>query len=164
MMEYAEKVLIPFFNQRKLSLELSESQKSMLILDVFAAHRVEEFLKKLQDANICVIFIPGGCTGELQPLDVAVNGDFKASMKSKFSEWYASQVSQQLAEGKDVDDVQVTLTTAAMKPVHAHWLVDVLNDLGTKTDRILSAWVQAGIFEAVHPIESLTEVKEEEVN
>ena len=97
MLEYATKVLIPFFKSVVKRLGLDESQKSLLIQDVFAVYRTEKYLSILKETNICIIFVPGGCTGELQPLDVAFNGDFKTSMKGKFSEWYSSQVAAQLA-------------------------------------------------------------------
>ena len=87
----------------------------------------------LSEANICVIFVPGGCTGELQPLDVAVNGEFKTSMKTRFSEWYSAQVASQLSDGKEFAEIDVQLSTALIKPnfspqnaklnLHRHFLV-----------------------------------------
>jgi len=77
MMEYADKILIPYCDKKKEQLKMKQSQKSLAIFDVFAAHRVETFLDKLEDNNILVVFVPARCTGDLQPLDVAVNDDFK---------------------------------------------------------------------------------------
>ena len=45
--------------------------------------------------------MPAGCTGELQPLDITVNGAFKKEIKSCFS-CYAKQVSEALGSGKDM--------------------------------------------------------------
>jgi len=64
-----------------VQLKVKKSQKSLAIFDVFEANRVEEFLDKLKDNNILVIFVPAGCPGDLQPLDVAVNDDFKRDLK-----------------------------------------------------------------------------------
>ena len=40
----------------------------------------------------------------------------------------------------------------------ARWLIDVLNDLSSKSDKIISAWVAASIFAAVH-YSSMNEAK-----
>ena len=51
------------------------------------------------------------------------------------------------------------MSTSAIKPIHARWLISVLNQLAERKDLIMSAWVKAGIFEHVHPVDSLEQVK-----
>ena len=46
------------------------------------------------------MFIPAGCTGELQPLDLTVNSLFKAAMKAHFSHWYSAEVNEALEQGQ----------------------------------------------------------------
>ena len=81
MLEFIEMVLVPFMVQQREKLQLPPNQAGLAIFDVFAAHRTDAVLKKLEECNIKQVFIPGGCTGELQPLDAAVNGCFKMEMK-----------------------------------------------------------------------------------
>ena len=45
--------------------------------------------------------VPAGCTGELQPRDVSVNEQFKASMKAHFAYWYSNGVNESLKLGLD---------------------------------------------------------------
>jgi hypothetical protein len=49
----------------------------LLLLGLYAAHRTQELLNLLSDADIDVIFVPGGCTSLLQLHDVALNKAFK---------------------------------------------------------------------------------------
>ena len=85
MLEFIATVLVPFMVKQREKLQLPLDQAGLAIFDVFAAHRTDAVLKKLEECNIKQVFIPGGCTGELQPLDVAVNGCFKMEMKKFFT-------------------------------------------------------------------------------
>ena len=66
MLEFADNVLVPYVTLTKESLSLQVDAKAIAHFDVFTSHRSELFLKKLQEANIMVCFIPAGCTGLLQ--------------------------------------------------------------------------------------------------
>jgi len=103
---------------------LSHRQKALAIFDLFAA-RCQAVLDLLKRNGICVIFIPGGCTGELQPLDLTVNDYYKKQLKNCFSDWYASKIHQNLANANDVTDVDIDLRTSVVKPVHARWLMQI---------------------------------------
>lgn len=49
-----------------------------LLLDRAGAHRCEDFMNSLTDEqSINTIYLPAGCTDELQPLDISVNKIFK---------------------------------------------------------------------------------------
>ena len=119
MLEYADKILIPHV-KRQRSLYNLPNQTALAIFDIFAAHRTEDFLGKLRQNNISVIFVPAGCTGEVQPLDVAVNDVFKKKLKSKFTVWYSDCIQKELLAGKDVDEIRVNLNGVIVKPLNAH--------------------------------------------
>ena len=103
-----------------------------------------QFLK----TKIKQVFIPGGCTGDLQPLDVAVNGSFKTKMKKSFMDWFALKVADQL-EGKDLQKAPVDLRTATVKPIHANSLISTIQLLAAQEDTLLRGWKETGIFDAV---------------
>ncbi len=67
-------------------------QKALLILDLFAPHKTQEFKDLLHQNNICLGYIPAGCTGELQPLNVAVNEDLKRMIKSQYADQVQAEV------------------------------------------------------------------------
>ena len=86
---------------------LSEDQKALVILDVFKAHLCESLKEKLTDKNILHVYVPAGCTGELQPLDLSFNQPLKTLMKELFTHWYADQISDQLSKGVQLDAIKI---------------------------------------------------------
>ena len=78
MLEYVDAVLAPYMTKQREQLSLAEDAVGLCIFDVFAAHRSEEFLRKLDANHMRYIFVPAWCTG---PLDVSVNSVFKENLK-----------------------------------------------------------------------------------
>ena len=93
------------------------------------------------------MFIPAGCTGELQPLDVSVNEEFKAAMKANFSRWYANEVKEALDQGINIQDLKVDLKATVVKPLHANWLMISISSLKSKSDIIQRGFEKSGILE-----------------
>ena len=109
---FVENVLVPYIEKEKNKLTCritTTSQKSLLIYDVFAAHRVEPVLHNLEENNILVIFVPPNCTDSLQPLDVSINKPFKTEIKRHFVKWYSDEVKQQLDNGTPVGEVKICM-------------------------------------------------------
>ncbi len=157
MIEYAEKILFPYVeDKRKIH---GANQKALVIFDVFAAHRCSSFIEKLQEINCEVLFIPAGCTGELQPLDVMVNDAFKKLMKNEFTDWYSGEVAEAISDGEDPANVHVPLTLTIVKPEHAKWLVKSMQALGAKTDIIRGGFQKSGIMGAVLSARGLKNLK-----
>ena len=124
VIRYIDNVLLPYFEKQKELLNLPGEQKSLLIFDVFRAHRTDDVLSHLEKNNILVIFVQANCTSELQPLDLAVNGTLKHRNEEKFTNWYADRVCATMLECNDNLDVvasqlQVDLRTSVVKPLHA---------------------------------------------
>ena len=68
---------IPYVQETRDKHDLGLLSPALVILDVFPAHRVDSVLQKLKTNGIRVRFVPGRTTGELKPLDVSGNGEFK---------------------------------------------------------------------------------------
>ena len=85
MIEFTDSILIPYVTATRQRLQLPMDSEALTIFDVFSAHRCETVLKKLTDTNIKLIFIPGVCTGDLQPLDISDNDQLKKDPKAEFS-------------------------------------------------------------------------------
>jgi len=145
MEEYLDKVVIPYVDDQREALDLPLRQRALVIMDVFRAHRVDSIISKLKAHDIEVVYVPGGCTGELQPLDVAGNGLFKSLLYGQFESWYADQVANALAEDEE-PDVDIRLTT--LKPIHARWLLASIDELKTRKDELLRGWRVTGIKDA----------------
>ena len=90
-------------------------------------------------------------TKSYQPLDLTVNGHAKRFFKSKFSVWYAEQISKQLNEGVKIDEVDAKFRLTTMKSLHAQWVVDFYNEMTTSKGSTIieSGWRAAGISDAI---------------
>ena len=59
-------------------------------MDKCTVHTKDNAKEKLKSNGSEVDFIPGGCSGLLQPLDTCVNKPFKDIIRKKFSAWFES--------------------------------------------------------------------------
>ena len=60
-------------------------------MDTAPSHVKTEVKDQLKSSNIEVLYIPGGCTSLLQPLDVAINKPLKDHIRSQY-EWLDKSV------------------------------------------------------------------------
>ncbi len=63
----------------------------LLFLNSFAVHMMGSVVNKIQELGVEVDFIPPGCTGLVQPIDVGYNKSFKAKMKDQYMDWLMVQ-------------------------------------------------------------------------
>ena len=100
-----EEVIVPYFKKQRSIEGLDQDKKALVIMNVFTGQMTSEVLVSYKSHNICVIKVPANMTGYYQPLDLTVNREAKRFLKRKFVDWYSSQVSNQLQEGKSLESV-----------------------------------------------------------
>ena len=61
----------------------------------------------------------------------------------------ADLVSEQLKTGVAPGDVKLSMKISDLKPLHAHWMVDMYTYLKQQKESILNGFDKAGITEAV---------------
>ena len=146
-----EEIIVPYLKEKTKKLGLEISHKGLLIMDVFTGQMTTEVLDVITKNNIVVVNVPANMTKFYQPLDLTINGHEKRFFKSKFSAWYADQISKQLNEDVKIDEVDVKFRLTTMKPLHAQWVVDFYNKMTTcKGSKIIeSGWRAAGISNAI---------------
>lgn len=147
MLEYLDNVIIPYVTETRKKLELADDHPALVLFDVFAAHRCDSVLAKLKSHNIHQVFVPASCTGELQPLDVGFNQDFKQLMKDSFSRWYSEEVREAMDRGVAINDIKIDLRASIVKPLHANWIISAITTLSGKTDVIKKPFEKIGITE-----------------
>jgi hypothetical protein len=82
-----EKVMIQWLRDQwayatdKPSLTVDRKRHRLLTLDVFTGQKTDEVKKVFKELNCTTSFIPPGCTGFVQPLDVAINKPLKNRIK-----------------------------------------------------------------------------------
>ena len=131
---------------RHNSRGLSSDAVGLCIFDVFADHRCDCFLEKLDACGIKHVFVPAGCTGSLQPLDISVNEPFKQHLKEIFSSWYAQQVKNSVDKDDSVSNVKVDLKTSTIKPIHFQWLINNHSWLSKQDKALIHGWKDSGIL------------------
>ena len=134
MIEFIEKVFSPYMATERQHMQLPGDTFGLCLWDVFAVHRCQSVLKKLGE-HVKVVFIPAGCTGMLQPLDISINDPFKRHLKQKFGEWYAEEVKSSLDSNVAIEDIKVDMKTSRLKPIHFQWLVRP--SAGSRSSKIL---------------------------
>ena len=112
------------------------------LLDVFKSHSTPDVLDRLKERNCVVQYVPGNCTSDLQPLDVALNGAVKSFMKGKFTDWYASKVAKALKDHTNnvkaaAAAVHPNLRLSVLKPIHAGRFMDCMADLSCQGNLIV---------------------------
>ena len=146
-------IIIPYIIKERKSLALSENHPALLLMDVFKGQMTEKVLKVLSENNIVLQTVLANLTYHFQPLDVqgGPNGFVKRLMKTKFTNWYAEQVTKALDEGQELGSVDVPLKLTIMKPLHAKWLMEIYNEMTSSVGRevCVKGWKVAGIKDAV---------------
>ena len=129
MLRYIDNLILPYVNEVREEPPLDRiNQKANAIIDIFAANRTDSLLEKLKSYIIQPLFVPVACTDKLQPIDVAVNYDYKEMLKGEFHEWYSTQVLKSLNDDDDTGiAAQVDLKTSNLKPLHANWVITTHN-------------------------------------
>lgn len=122
-------IIAPYFERMKAELNLPSTQCAIWKIDCWSVHKSIEFMgwMKITHPYIIIIFVPGGCTGIWQPLDVGVQRVMKLSVKRSAHRNIVDEVSEQLKSGQDLK-LDVTLGTLRDRAVG--WIVNSIRDIG----------------------------------
>ena len=142
-----DKIINPYAIQKRQQLQLPETQKVLLIWDVFKGQMTEQVKQKLKSLNIELVAVPSNMTHFFQPLDLTVNGVAKRYMRKQFITYYSNCVKHQLENGKRLEDVEVDFRLTSIKPLHAWWIVGMYNFLTSEKGSLVieKGWEKAGI-------------------
>ena len=89
MLDWVEHVLAPYV------ATAPEGIVPILFLDMFKVHMMQSVVQAIQALGVQVEFIPAGCTGLVQPVDVGFNKSLKAKMREQFHDWIFAQDADQ---------------------------------------------------------------------
>src|SRR5713226_4836320 len=118
---FVDEVLTPYFNAQKTHIGCPQSQKSLWIINVWAVHCSNEFIGWMCDNHLTILidFIPGGCTGIGQPLDVGINRPFKQSIKVSY---HAELVNNFLGQMKQNQALEFNTYIGPLRDTSVGWL------------------------------------------
>ena len=148
-LEYLQKIIIPYIQQMRTELSLSENHPALAIFDMFKAHLTDPVTKILEENSILFVTVPPNCTDRLQPLDISLNKSVKDFLRKMFQEWYADQVMSQLDDDPGCTIQPISLTGAAVKSKTASWLVQMFDYVESNPHLIVNSFLEAGITQAI---------------
>ena len=85
---------------------------------------------KKNHPTIIVLFIPGGCTGLWQPLDIGIQQILKLSIRHAVYHNIVKEASDQITKGDEIIKLDMTLGTLRNQAVG--WIVDVIHEINKK--------------------------------
>ena len=83
-------------------------EKKLLIWDSFKCHTDENIKGVLNHKNVLSAIIPGGCTSQIQTLDVCINRPFKSKMEDLFDEFMADESQHSFTRGGNMRAASMT--------------------------------------------------------
>ena len=102
VLKHLEEVINPYIIAQRERLGVGREQTALVITDVFRGQMTDPVFQKLDDNNTKLRKVPANMTYLYQPLDAqgSVNGESKRFMKQKFTNWYWSEVLNEMDKGK----------------------------------------------------------------
>lgn len=141
MQEYIREIIIPY-TERSIHLHnLPQDSHIVLVLDVWAVHKSEEFrlFLRTHHPHIHLVFVPPNCTSQLQVADVILQRPFKHGIRLRFNEWAADTLRQQVQSGELVG-LNPFLKMSSIKPLLLQWIVQTWNKMKEGRDYIKMGW------------------------
>lgn len=87
---------------------------------------------KTKHPSIITIFVPGGCTGIWQPLDVGIQRVMKQSMRRSSHRDLVAEATASLATAQDPSEVRITKKVGVLRDRAVGWIVDAIADIDKK--------------------------------
>jgi len=107
MKEWLKLIAIPYKLKQIEEHKLKDDQRALLIFDCWAKHKTEWWIKACKDAGFEVVFVPGGYTGTLQPLDVSINRKYKRVLTAGFNVWLTEEILLQLKNNIPLNKIDI---------------------------------------------------------
>ncbi len=85
MLEWVKKILKPYLAGTPCFIV------PIILLNSFKVHMLGSVVQAIQALSVKVDFIPPGCTGLFQPVDVGFNMLFKVKLRTQYSTWLMYQ-------------------------------------------------------------------------
>jgi hypothetical protein len=170
MQHWVVEVLLPYAERCIDTFKLRSDAAVILVLDVWAVHKSEEFRRFLRTHHprIYLVFVPANCTSKLQVADVALQRPFKGSIRRCFNQWAAEQLHQQIEAGAVVG-FQECFKMGNIKPLVQQWCVDSWMELQANKGIIANGWYRCclslyDVHDREKRVEALAMVAQQELD
>ena len=141
MQQYITAVLMPYAERCMLAHTLPLDSHIVLVLDVWAVHKSEEFRMFLRTKfpRIHLVFVPPNCTSQLQVADVLLQRPFKHGIRQCFNNWAATTLKQQI-DDDNIIGLSPFFKMSCIKPLVLEWVLNSWNKLKQGRQFIKVGW------------------------
>jgi hypothetical protein len=124
-------IIVPYLDKKKETLGPPQSQCSFWTIGCWSVHRSEEFLSWMNQEHptIIICFVPGGCTGLWQPLDIGIQPVIKQSMKRTVHRDIVNETTTQLNSGISATMLKLDTMLGTLRNWSVGWLVNAYHDI-----------------------------------
>jgi hypothetical protein len=131
MHQLVDEIIAPYFEAKKKELDLPSTQISIWKIDCWSVHKSKEFLAWMKEnhENIVVLFVPGGCTGVWQPLDVGIQRLMKLSIKRAAHRDIVDEAAGQIQAGLPPHEIKLNTTLPVLRDRSVGWIVQAIHDI-----------------------------------
>jgi hypothetical protein len=134
MKELFRKIIKPYIDAViEADPDLDEDQKAIVYYDLYPVHSSEPMRTFVFEEfpNIIIIFVPGNCTGILQPQDVGIQRVAKHKLKQSMLQHQVDCHQAQVAAGISPENVSFTTSYPVLCDASVQPIVDLYNWLCT---------------------------------
>ena len=154
MQQYVEEVIMKYANRCVAAQGLHDDAKIILVLDVWAVHKSEEFRRFLRTHHprIHLVYVPANCTSKLQVADVALQRPFKRAITALFEEWAAAEIKKMIDNDTPASFAE-SLKMSVLKPKVLDWCVESYRGMLERKDLVLKGWTRCctSLFNVLDP-------------
>ncbi|RPA74770.1 hypothetical protein BJ508DRAFT_200255, partial [Ascobolus immersus RN42] len=124
MKEYFEKIVVPHRERMIIKHDLDADAKCIVLFDCWSVHKSEALLSWLflTYSWLIIIFVPAGCTGLFQPLDVGINRVFKHGIRMAANSYFTELVTKQIRAGIPPESVQLSTSIGPLRDATVGWI------------------------------------------
>ena len=163
MRQYISDVLVPYADRCVVQHNLPVDSHIVLVLDVWAVHKSEEFrlFLRTHHPRIHLVFVPANCTSQLQVADVMLQRPFKHGIRQRFNTWAASVLKEQI-DKDEIVGLNPFLKMSVIKPLVLEWTLGSWSKLKEGSTFIKFGWHTCciSLFD-VHDLAKRVQVLEE---
>ena len=123
MLEWVDNVLVPYAATVPIGII------PILFLDSFKVHMLGIAVDAIHKLGVEIGFIPPGCSGLVQPIDVGFNKPYKANYTKLYTKFLMNQDADQLLSGAKRKDV-------------SQWILEAVGAISKET--VKNAWRKKG--------------------
>jgi len=110
---------------------------ALLVMDTFSAHMTDNVKDAFKKCNSKLLFIPGGCTSVLQPLDIGINKPFKSYIRQSWCNYMIEETDKSMQKIKPPS-----------KLLLLEWIKRAQNIIESKPSIVKKSFLVAGISNA----------------